>query len=296
MTTLLSAQLLVAAIATGAIYALVGTGLNLVYGTLRLLNIAHGDIVMLGAYVAVFTVSLAGASPLFALPIAAALAGLLGVMTYLGLFSFVLKNDRLAERLESNSLLIFFGISIVLQNSAALVFSNNQRGYRYLDQIISFAGVSIAANRLVALLVSVALVGSVILVLRNSIYGLALRAVIQSRDAAAIVGIDLRKLYLASLAIGFALAAMAGVLVSLNEQVSPFMGFGFSISAFIVIMLGGLGNLWGGLAAAMVLGVIETYGLAVVGPSYRSILFYGVFVGVLLLRPEGLFGRAKVAT
>jgi branched-chain amino acid transport system permease protein len=293
MNTLMSAQLLVAAIAAGSIYALIGTGLNLVYGTVRLLNIAHGDVVMIGAYFAVLAVSVLGAGPLIAIPIAAAVAVLMGVATYYGLFAVILRNRRLAERLESNSLLIFFGISIILQNGVALLFGNNQRSYRYLEQIVTVGDVSITANRLLSFLIALVLVVLLTIVLRRSIWGLALRAVIQSKDAAAIIGLNLPRVYLIALCGGFALAGIAGVLVSMTEQVWPFMGFGFSISSFVVIMLGGLGNVLGGLVAAMLLGFIETYGLALIGPSYRSILIYGVFVGVLLFRPEGLFGKTQ---
>ncbi len=295
MSSLLSGQLLISALAAGAIYALVALGLNLVYGTLRLLNVSHGDLVMLGAYAAFWVIALTGLSPLWSIPLVIVLGILLGAAAYFGLLSYMLKKSQFADRIESNSLLVFFAISIIIQNGAALAFGNNTRGYQYLDYVVRLGDVSMTANRLTALVIALTLVIAVTILLRYSIYGLAVRAITQNRDAAAIVGINLRHLYLASLIFGFSLAMIAGVLVSMHEQVWPFMGFSFSVSAFVVIMLGGLGNLLGGLGAALLLGVLETYGLVLVGANYRSILIYFVFVAVLMLKPEGLFGRTRMA-
>ena len=278
-----SAQLALAAIAAGAIYALVATGLNLVYGTLRLLNIAHGDFVMIGAYLAFWVFTLFDYGPALSLPLAVIAGILLGLATYKGLVSALTQRSAHKERLESNSLLAFFGIAIVLQNGAALLFTNNIRAYRYFDQVITFGPMSMTGNRLLTL----------VIYLRFTLFGLATRAVIQNRDASSIVGIDLPRIYLVSLCFGFSLACVSGVLVSMMEPISPIMGFGYSISAFVVIMLGGLGNLFGGITAAFALGVIETYGLALAGSNYRSLLVYGIFILVLVLRPEGLFGKSQ---
>ena len=113
-------------------------------------------------------------------------------------------------------------------------------------------------------------------------------------DAAALVGIDVERTRLISFSLGFAIAGLAGCLISMLEQVSPFMGFPFTIAAFVVIILGGLGNLFGGLAGALLLAVIEIYGVDVTSTSMRAILIYGVFIGVLVWRPRGLFGSRGV--
>jgi branched-chain amino acid transport system permease protein len=288
-----SAQLALAAIAAGAIYALVATGLNLVYGTLRLLNIAHGDFVMIGAYLAFWVFTLFDFGPALSLPLSVITGILLGLATYKGLVSVLMQGRAHEERLESNSLLAFFGISIVLQNGAALLFTNNIRAYRYFDQVITLGPMSMTGNRLLTLVISTFLALATAGYLRFTLFGLATRAVIQNRDASSIVVIYLPRIYLVSLCFGFSLACASGVLVSMMEPISPIMGFGYSISAFVVIMLGGLGNLFGGITAAFVLGVIETYGLAFVGSNYRSLLVYGIFILVMILRPEGLFGKSQ---
>lgn len=290
--TLLSGQLLFAALVTGSVYALVALGLNLVYGTLRVLNVAHGDVVMLGAYAAYGVVVGLGLSPLVALPAVAVLGAALGLVLYRGLLRRLIGGaGALTARLEANSLLLFFGLSIIVQNAMALAFSPNARGYSALDRLVQLGGVSMTLNRLVALVVAGGACLACAVFFSRSLVGLSMRAVIERREAAYVVGVDVDRVQAASFAVGFASAALAGGLVSMLEQFSPFSGFPYSIAAFIVIILGGLGRIGAGLGAALLLGVLETYGVALTSANFRSVLLYGVFVGALLLFPQGLFAR-----
>ena len=295
--TLLSGQLLFAALVTGSLYALVALGLNLVYGTMRMLNVAHGDLVMLGAYGAFWAFSLAGVSPLLAAPLVAAAGAAFGVALYRGLFRGMLARvtPSTAGKLEGNSLLLFFGLSILMQNIAALAFTPNNRAYAYLDQVFRIGEVSMTFNRLLVLLLAGGVCVAVALFLSRHVAGLAMRAVIERREAAAIVGVDVDRVQRLSFAVGFGTAALAGVLMSMLEQFSPFSGFPFTIAGFIVIILGGLGNVTGGLLAALLLGVIETYGVALTSANVRSVLLYGSFVVALLVFPNGLLARRVVA-
>ena len=292
--TLLSGQLLAAALVTGALYALTALGLNLVYGTMRLLNVAHGDFVMIGAYVSFWAFTLLALSPLLALFGAAALAALFGLALYYGLFQRLLAGGKSAQRLEANSLLLFFGVSVIVQNLAALQFTGTPRGFQYLGEVYRLGNIAITGNRIAAFAVAVLLCGGVLAFLRFHVTGLAIKALIQRRDAAAIVGVNVERVQILALCLGFASAAVAGALVSMTEQISPFMGFPFTIAAFVVIILGGLGNIAGGIAAGLLLGVLETYGVAITSSAYRSILIYGVFVLILLLRPQGLLGGRRI--
>jgi branched-chain amino acid transport system permease protein len=292
LATLGSGQLLFAALVTGSIYALIALGLNLVYGTLRMLNVAHGDVVMLGAYAGYWAFTGLGISPLVAAPAIAALGAIAGWLLYRGVIRRLLGGAGSAStRLEGNSLLLFFGLSIIIQNAVALAFTPNNRGYSYLDSVHQLGGVAMTGNRIAALLVAGAACVGAAVFLSRSLAGLSMRAVIERREAAYIVGIDVDRVQAASFAIGFASAALAGVLLSMLEQFSPFSGFPYTIAAFIVIILGGLGNVAAGLGAALLLGVLETYGVALTSANLRSVLLYGVFVGALLLFPRGLFAR-----
>ncbi|MEX1109116.1 MAG: branched-chain amino acid ABC transporter permease, partial [Dongiaceae bacterium] len=268
MADLLSTQLLFAALVTGALYGLTALGLNLVYGTMRLLNVAHGEFVMLGAFAVYWAFTLADIPPLVALPFIVPLTAAAGLAIYRGLFRGLLRNPRLAERIESNSLLLFFGLSIVLQNVAAALFTATPRALPYLDSIIRIGDLGMATDRLATLIIAASVTLAIVFFLRFNLLGLAIKALIQNREATLIVGIDVEKVQRTSFALGFGLAGLAGGLVSMLGQISPFMGFPYMITAFVVIILGGLGNLTGGLIAGLLLGVLETYGVALTSTNY----------------------------
>jgi len=290
--TLLSGQLLFATLVTGAMYALVAVGLNLVYGTMRLLNVAHGDTLILGAFTSFLLIESLHLSPFVAAPLAALLGATFGYALYRGVFRGLLT--RLGGQtvaLESNSLLLFFGLSIVLQNILALQFSPATQSVQALDFIWHWGEVSMTGNRLWALGCASLVCAVIALVLKFSAHGLALRALIEHRDAAQVVGADIDRLQAASFIVGYGTAALAGALVATLEPFSPFSGFPFTIAAFIVVILGGLGRISAGIGCAFLLAAIETYGVALTSTNLRSVLLYGVFVAALVLFPRGLWAR-----
>ena len=290
MGDIFSGQLLISALVLGGVYGLIALGLNLIYGTMRLLNVAHGEVLMLGGYLAFWVFTLTGIGPVYSMFIAFVAAGILGAALYQFICNRVLRSSKLVEQIEANSLLVLFGVSIILQNIAAMAFTPTARGYSYLDNILQFGTFQVTTSRLVVLAIGLTVCVACIIFFRYSITGLAIRALIQQPAAATLVGINVEKTRLISFSLGFGIAGIAGCLISMLEQVSPFMGFPFTIAAFVVIIIGGLGNLVGGLAGAFLLAVIEIYGVALTSTSMRSILIYGVFISVLVWRPKGLFG------
>lgn len=294
MTQILSPELLLAALMLASTYALVAMGLNLIYGAMRLLNVAHGEVMMLGGYVAYWGFTMLGVSPLLGLFGAMALAALLGAACYQLFFKSQARNSAVAARLQANSLLIFFGLSIILQNVVSMAFTADARSYGYMDELVQVGSVSVAVNRLVILGISVGAAVAVMAFFRFSIYGLAIRALIQQRDAASLVGINAERVNLAVFCLGFALAGLAGSLISMTESVTPFTGFPYTIAAFVVVILGGLGSLGGTLIGGLLLAIVEVYGVALTSAAYRSILVYGLFILILFVRPQGLFGRKAI--
>jgi branched-chain amino acid transport system permease protein len=290
LDTLLSPQLFAAALITGAIYALVSLGLNLIYGTMRLLNVAHGDLVMIGAYIAFIGFSVFNVGPLISMFGAAIICGILGWLAYRSIFQRLLSNNQLLSRLEANSLLLFFGISVIVQNIITLVFTADRQGYEYLNEIIEFADVRLTGARLAVLLIGSIISLVAVLYIRFSAFGLSMSALIQDRDASAIVGININRIQVTSMVIGFGITGLAGSLISVLEPITPIMGFPYTMSAFVIIILGGLGNIWGGYLASLLLGFLEIYGVALSGPEWRSVLIYGIFITILILRPNGLLG------
>jgi branched-chain amino acid transport system permease protein len=292
---LLSPQLLAAALITGVLYALISLGLNLIYGTMRLLNVAHGDLVMIGAYVAFMAFSLFNVGPLISMFGAAIICGGLGWLAYKSVLQNLLANSEILARLEENSLLLFFGISVVVQNLVILFFTADRQGYEYLSAIVEIADVRLTGARLAVLIVGSVISIAAVLYLRFSLFGLAMNALIQNRDASAVVGINVDRVQMYSLVIGFGITGLAGALISVLEPITPVMGFPYTMSAFVVIILGGLGNLWGGFLAGLLLGFLEIFGVAVTGPEWRSVLVYGIFIGILIFRPQGLLGHGRIA-
>lgn len=291
--TLLSGQLLFAAAVLGALYALIGLGLNLVYGTMRLLNIAHGDILMLGAYAAWGWFTLTAVSPLVALPLVAVMGAGVGLALYALIFRRQLAQGLAPAVIEARSLLLFFGVSVVIQNVTAWALTATPRAYRHLDTVYQIGQTAMTGNRIAALSIAAAILGGVVLFLNRTVFGMEIKALIQHREAAKIVGIDVGRVQAVAIGMGFAAAALAGALLSMTEQVTPFMGFRFTIAAFVVIIMGGLGNIRGGIVAGFLLAVVEIYAVTIFSAEARSILIYGAFVAVLLIRPQGLLGRAR---
>ena len=292
---MISLQLIAAALITGVLYALISLGLNLIYGTMRLLNVAHGDLVMIGAYVAFMAFSLLNVGPLVSMFAAALICGFLGWLSYKCVFQRLLSASQILSRLEENSLLLFFGISVIIQNVAILIFSADRQGFEYLSAIVELGDVRLTGARLAVLIVGAIISIVAVLFLRYSIFGLAMNALIQNRDASAIVGINVDRVQMMSLVFGFGITGLAGALISMMEPITPVMGFPYTMSAFVIIILGGLGNLWGGFLAALLLGILEVFGVALTGPEWRSVLVYGIFILILILKPQGLLGLGKTA-
>jgi len=208
MDVLLSPELLIATLALAAIYALIALGLNLIYGAMRLLNVAHGEIMMLGAYLTFGLFSFWQVSPLLAAPVAMLVAAALGGVLY-ELLIRRLSQHALAQRIEANSLLVFFGLSVILQNLGALLFSANARSLNYMETLVQIGSVSIALNRLVIIAASSIATLAVMVFLRLGTTGLAIRALIQQREAASLVGVQADRVNRVIFCLGFALAAAA---------------------------------------------------------------------------------------
>jgi len=284
-------EIVISGLITGGIYALVAMGLNLQYGLMRILNVSHGEFLMLGAYLVYWAHLVTHLSPFLFLP--PLLVGLFGV----GLVVHRLCFRRLAETtpeveaFEARSLLVGFGLMFVVQNVALLVWGADLRGYQYLSNTVSIAGVGFTANRLVAFGGALVLGLGLIALLRATLLGRAVRAMMQSPTGALLVGIDVRRLHPAVFGVGLALAGAAGALLSMVFEISPSMGEPYTVTALIVIALGGFGSVTGSLLGGLLLGVVEAIGMHLTSPSLKMVLSYGVFMLVLITRPNGLFAR-----
>ena len=280
-----------AGLITGGMYALVAIGLNLQYGLMRVMNIAHGEFLMVGAYLAWWAHVALRVSPLVLLPVVFAALFVAGLVVYRVCFSRLARRSPSVEVFEARSLLAGFGLMFVVQNAAFLAFGADLRGYEYLAQPVEVAGVRLGANRLVVFAFALAVSAVLLAVLRFTLLGKAVRAMMQSPTGAQLVGIDTAVLHPVVFGVGLALAGVAGALLSMIYEISPAMGEPYTVTALIVITLGGLGSATGSLLGGLLLGLVETFGMHLTNPSLKMLLAYGVFVAVLLLRPRGLFAR-----
>jgi branched-chain amino acid transport system permease protein len=247
-------DVVVGGLTTGGIYALVALGLNLQYGLMRVLNVAHGEFLMLGAYLTYALHTGWGVNPLL-------------------------------------TLLLSFGLMFVLQNAALLLWSADLRGYSYLAVPLHWLGTVFPANRVLAAAVALGLGLAFYGYLRVSLIGKAVRALMQEPEGARLVGIQTARIHALCFGAGIAMSAVTGSLVSMLFELTPFMGLPYTVTALVVVILGGLGNMLGCLAAGLLLGLVETAGVYLASSDIRLISSYAVLSLILLVRPSGLFGR-----
>jgi branched-chain amino acid transport system permease protein len=287
----LLADLIVNGLLLGGLYAIIAMGLNLQYGMLRILNIAHGEFLMIGAYLTyTFTVA-TGFSPLWSLPLAAAAMFLLGLLLHATIFRRLSAISANLDIMEERSLIVGFGLMFILQNVAVLIWGNDLRGYDFMTNSIKFGEVVFTANRLLVLILAIAISAALIPVLRFTLLGRAIRGMVQAPLGAMLVGVNTKTLHPLCFGLGLAFAGLAGALLSMLYVLTPNMGTPYLITALIVITLGGLGSLTGSIMGGILLGQVESFGVYFTDPSLKILLSYAVFVLVLLVRPKGLFAR-----
>jgi branched-chain amino acid transport system permease protein len=275
----------------GGLYGLAAAGLSLVFGVLKVLNVAHGELIMVGGYGAFWLVALFGIDPFASLVLVLPLSLLLGVVLYWGLFGFVVRADE--ETRIKNSLLIGFGLALALHALAVRLWTADERSIPtpYGGAVLTVGGLSIPLVRLLSLAVAFALIGGLHLLLKHWRWGQAIRATAEDWQAALLTGIDVRRAYLLAFALGTGLAGAAGTLVSVGYSISPSIGLEWTLKALIVVVLAGLGSMIGTFVGGLFLGVAEAASAMAFGGPYREIVGLVIFIIVLLLRPRGLFGR-----
>jgi branched-chain amino acid transport system permease protein len=289
--TAVLAQQLVLGLLIGGLYGLAAAGLSLVFGVMKVLDVAHGELIMLGGYGAFFAVALLGVDPFAALGLVLPAAVLVGAVLYLGLFAFVVRADE--EIRVKNSLLIGFGLALALHALAVRLWTADERAIvtPYGGSVLTVGELAIPLVRLLSLLLAFLLIGLLHLLLARWRWGKAIRATAEDWQAALLTGIDVRRAYLLAFALGTALAGAAGTLVTVGYSVSPSIGLEWTLKALIVVVLAGLGSMLGTFVGGLALGVAEAASAAAFGGPYREVVGLVIFVVILVARPRGLFGR-----
>lgn len=287
-------ELIASGLITGAVYALVGLGLNLQYGLMRILNIAHGEFLMVGAFLTWMAHTTLGLSPLLMVPVSFAVLMAVGVVVHRLSFRRLARTSPNVDVFEARGLMVAFGLMFLVQNFAQSVWGADLRGYDYLTDPVRLGGeggVQFAGNKLLLLALSLLFSVGLIVLLRQTLLGKGVRALMQSPTGAQLVGIDTQRLHPLMFGVGLGLSGVAGCLLSMAYTITPAMGEPYTVTALIVITLGGFGSMGGALVGGLALGVIEAVGMHFTNPSLKSLLSYAVFIGVLLWKPNGLFNK-----
>ena len=276
----------------GGLYGLGAVGLSLVFGVLAVLNVAHGELIMLGGYVSVWLFTLWRVDPFVSVLVAGPVLFLVGAVLF-RLFFRRLVSFAEDDRIKT-SILIGFGLALVVQTLAILAWGADERAVtpRYAGMVMTVGSVVVPLSRLGALAFAFLVLGGVHLFLTRTRLGTALRATADDEQGAVLVGIPIGTAYLRAFALGSALAGVAGALVSVSDAVSPAIGLQWTLKALIVIVLGGMGNIFGTFVAGLFLGLAEATSGFLLGNAYREVVGLMLFLLVLSVRPRGLLTRS----
>jgi branched-chain amino acid transport system permease protein len=277
-------QVIVSGILAGSLYAMVALGLALIFGVMRVINIAHGPLLMLGAYTTYFLYAQFGVNPFLTVPIAMALLFVVGMILEKGLVF------RVVNAPELSSLLLTFGVSIALVNLAQLAFTSDLRAVEYITGSWVVGGLAFSKPRVIAAAFAAAVTTLAFLFLKWTRLGKAIRATSQSREVAMVCGIDVARIHMLTFGLASALAAAGGALLAVIVAIQPEMGGVWTFKSFLVIVLGGAGNYPGALLGGMLLGLVEQLASLFLTTQLSEVVAYVLLVVVLLIRPSGLLG------
>ena len=282
-------QILVLGLALGGVFALMGSGLSLVFGVMRIVNLAHPALIIGGAYVAYWGFKLWGVDPLITLPVAALILAATGIVLY----KLVFEREARSAKYSEMTVLLTFATAMVIEGALGTAFTNTQRvtSPDYATDAIFIGDVFIPTGQLYAGVVSLAIIGALALFLKYSSFGYAIRATTQNREAAELMGVNVNFVGMVSFAIGIALAGAAGALVSFVFSFFPGKHWEWIAVLMSLVVLGGMGSILGTVVAAFALSVVAAFVGAWVGSTWSTMTFFMALFVILLVRPQGIFGE-----
>jgi branched-subunit amino acid ABC-type transport system permease component len=279
-------QLVLNGIIAGSIYALFAVGLTMVYGVFRFINFAHGELIALGAYLALlFT------QTLFSLPIYYAVLPALVLTIAIGLAQerYVYRPLRHGNRISL--LIASIGLSYLLRNAIRIIWGSDLMTYGLKPtRGLAFVGLSITGTQISMMAAAVLFLGGLYFLFTRTMLGKSLRAVADNMELAVIMGINMKRVSLTVWSLASVFAGVGGILLALDTSLEPLMGLTNMIKAFAAMLLGGAGNVWGALLGGLFIGIAENVGVAFVSPGYKDFISFAIIILVLLFRPKGLFG------
>lgn len=280
-------QVVLSGLITGGIYALVAVGLALIWGLMGLVNFAHGDMLMIGMYITYWLWELGGLDPLISAPIVGLIMFGFGMLVYYLITRKVLKSQRYAQIFAT------FGLSILLRSGAQFFFTTNYRMVQkpFLEGVLRIGPISLSRAQVVSSFVAFVLAMTVYFIMRKTDLGRAISATSEDRDTAQIMGINSNRMYAIGWGISGACVGVAGALMASYYYIYPDVGLTFSTLASAIVALGGFGSIPGALVSAFLLGVVQTTGSFYVSSAFKLAIVFIVYIAVVALKPDGLFGK-----
>jgi branched-chain amino acid transport system permease protein len=283
-------EIVIAGLLLGGLYALIAMGLSLQYGVARVLNIAHGEFIMLGALTTWMLYTMFGVNPLLGLVICGPLAFILGFVLHRTIYKRLFATSATQEVFEGNSMLASFGLLFIIQNLAQIGWGSKIKGYSYLSVPVNIGGALFGANRLVTLGFALLIGIAFYVFLTQTRMGKAIRAAAQDPATASMLGVNINRVLALCFGLGAAMAACAGMLISMSYPVHTVMGMQYTVIAIIVVVLGGLGSIPGSFIGGFILGLIGSV-VTFFEPGLALAAYYMIFIILLLLKPTGLMGK-----
>jgi branched-chain amino acid transport system permease protein len=282
-------QSLVSGVLTGSLYAMIGVGLTVIFGVMRIINLAHGDMVMLGMFGAYWSYTLWKFDPFVSLVLWVPLLFLAGMLIYRFLLRPIITGDEL------NGLLYTAGLSLLIANLALLLWTGDYRTLNlpYALEPMRPFGISVPVPLAIAFVLAAAITGALYVFLSRTDLGRAIRATSQNPEAAALMGINVTRIAMITFGLGTALAGAAGVLLMPSLYLYPTVGEILIAKCFVIVVLGGLGSIPGAIAGGILLGMVESFGAVYISVAYKDTIGFVIFLLVLLFRPQGIFGAAR---
>jgi len=290
MTFSVLLQALISGILVGGVYALIGIGLTIIFGVMRVINFAHGDLMMVGMYLTYFIFTLAGIDPFVSIIITIPLMFLFG-----GILQKLFIN-RILGTLPQNQILLTIGLGLVMSNAAMLAFTSDYKilTTSYSSASITLGGISISQPLAVSFVITVVITAFLYWFLMKTDTGQAIRATAQDREAAQLMGINVTRMSIIAFGIGAALAGTAGALISPTYYIFPQVGSAFTLKAFVITVLGGMGSIVGATLGGIIIGVVESVGAVTISSDWKDVLVFTIFLIVLLVKPAGLMGKSRM--
>jgi len=279
-------QSVVSGLLMGGVYSLAAIGLTLIFGVMKIINFAHGALMMLGMYVSYWVFTLLGIDPYLSIFISMPCLFVIGAI----LQRFLI--DMIIDAPEQNQLLLTLGIALVLENLALILWSPDTRtlDVSYVVKTLSLGSVRISLSRLLAFLFALILSGCLYALLQKTDLGKAIRAISTEREGGELRGMNVKKLYYISFGLGAACVGGAGSIITPFFYISPHVGGAFLITSFVVVMLGGMGSFGGALIGGLIIGLAESIGAIFMPGSTKLVITFIIFIIVLLFRPTGILG------